>query len=57
MARAQDVRRDAGSSVEALSADHLVHGELLDVRLTLELDSRRRHPFHDQWSEGIEVSA
>ena len=44
--------------VRALSADHLVHGELLDVVWwTLRLDSRRRHPFHDPWSEGVEVSA
>jgi len=43
--------------VRALSADHLVHGELLDVWWTLRLDSRRRHPFHDPWSEGVEVSA
>jgi hypothetical protein len=40
-----------------LSANHLVHGELLDVWWTLWLDPRRRHPFHDPWSEGIEVSA
>ena len=48
---------DAGSAVRALSADHLVHGELLDVWWTLRLDSRRRHPFRDPWSEGVEVSA
>jgi hypothetical protein len=41
----------------ALGADHLVYGELLDVWWTLRLDSRRRHPFHDPWSEGVEVSA
>lgn len=42
---------------DALSADHLVHGELLDVWRTLRLDSRRRHPFRDPRSEGVEVSA
>jgi hypothetical protein len=40
-----------------LSADHLVHGELLDVWFTLRLDPCRRHPFHDPRSEGVEVSA
>jgi hypothetical protein len=43
--------------VQELSADHLVHGELLDVWRTLWLDPRRRHAFHDPWSEGIEISA
>jgi hypothetical protein len=40
-----------------LSADHLVHGKLLDVGWMLRLHSRRRHPFDDPWSERIEVSA
>ena len=46
-----------GCRRERLSADHLVNGELLDVRSTLRLDSRRCHPFRDPWSEGVEVSA
>ena len=44
-------------SARCLRRDHLVHGELLDVRWPLRLDSRRRHSFNDPRGEGVEVTA